>query len=175
MEKIYKPEIGWVFWAHLILILLVISPLLMIWTLMKTTGGIPIPILIILILVVVMSLLVVAKTLYTMDDEKLTVKGVFKTREIPYETVTKIISTNKGLELGEGLLVLSPDRIRILFGEEGKAAMSPREKPDALSTLRSKCPNAEYEEDLKAVKAKEEEAAAQESEPEEGSEEGSEE
>jgi hypothetical protein len=148
MEKIYKPEIGWVFWAHLILILLVITPLLTVWALMRNTGGIPIPIIVVLLIVVMISLLVVARTLYTMGIEKLTVSGAFKKREILYKEVTKIVSTNKGLEFGEGMLVLSPDRILIFCGEKSKTSISPKDKPDALKCLRSKCPNAVFEDEV---------------------------
>ncbi|MDR2698780.1 MAG: PH domain-containing protein [Candidatus Methanoplasma sp.] len=144
---------GWVFWAHLILILVVILPLMAVLMILGSPGGLLIPILLILLVVVIVSMLVVYKTMYIMDDEKITVQGVFKKREIPYGTVTKIINTDKGLPSGEGILVLSPDRIVILYGENVKVSLSPLDKPDALGALRSYCPNAEYEEDLKAEKA----------------------
>ena len=154
MEKIYKPNVGWVFWAHLILILIVIVPLLAVLMIVSSTKGLMIPVLLVLLAVVLLSMLVLYRTKYTMDYEKITVGGVFKKLEIPYRSVTRIVSTDKGLAGGAGMLVLSPDRIIIFFGENAKASISPRDKPDALSTLRSYCPNAEYAEDMKAGKEK---------------------
>ena len=155
MEKIYKPNVGWLFWAHLMLIFVILAILAILTFMGKSPSGVLIPILLILLIVVMVTLLVVARTMYTLDDEKVLVQGAFKKREIPYETVTKIVNTNKGL-VGEGMFVLSADRIAIFFGEEGKTSISPREKEDALETLRACCPNAEYQEDFKPVKEKEE-------------------
>ena len=158
MEKYYKPNIGLLFWVHLILILAVLIPILIILKFLGiATAILLIPTLLILLLIVVVSLLVVARTMYTMDDEKITIMGAFKKFDIPYETVTKIVDTNKGL-VGEGMFVLSADRLVIFFGEGGKASISPRDKPDALSVLKSYCPEAEFEEDLKVKKATEETA-----------------
>ncbi|MCL2295835.1 MAG: PH domain-containing protein [Methanomassiliicoccaceae archaeon] len=154
MERIYKPNIGPLFWVHLLLIL-VVAPILAVLTFMDITpAGLLIPIVLILLLLVVIALLVVARTMYTMDDEKITIQGAFKKREIPYESVTKIVNTDKGIA-GEGMLVLSADRIGIFFGEDGKATMSPRDKSEALDALRSYCPDAEYEEIFKPKKAEE--------------------
>ena len=155
MEKYYKPNIGPLFWAHLILILAVLMPVLIILKILGiATATLLIPVLLILLLVVIISLLVVAKTSYVVDDEKITIASAFKKIEIPCDTVTKIVDTNKGFA-GEGALVLSSDRIVIFFGENSKASMSPMEKPDALSTLRACCPEAEFEEDLKVKASKE--------------------
>ncbi|MCL2147945.1 MAG: PH domain-containing protein [Methanomassiliicoccaceae archaeon] len=160
MEKIYKPNIGWVFWAHLVLILVVIIPILTIWMIIGSTGGMLIPILLVLLVMVLLSLLVVAKTLYTLDDERILVQGAFKRYEVPYGSVTKIIDTDKGL-ISESMLVLSTDRIGILYGDDGKVSISPRDKQDALETLRSKCPGAEFEEDLKVKDEKGQKAGEQ--------------
>ncbi|MCL2031925.1 MAG: PH domain-containing protein [Methanomassiliicoccaceae archaeon] len=160
MEKIYKPNIGWIFWAHLILIILIVA-IFAIWTLVVgSTGGLLIPILAVFLLIVLVSLLVVAKTVYTLDDERILIRGALKTYDIPYGSVKKIISTNKGL-ISEGMFVLSTDRICIFYGEEGKVSISPIDKPDALSVLRSNCPGAEYEEDLKVKAEKEQKAEEQ--------------
>ncbi|MDR0508874.1 MAG: PH domain-containing protein [Candidatus Methanoplasma sp.] len=151
MEKVYKPNIGQLFWVHIILVL-VLAPILAILTFLGLSpAGVLIPIILILLLMVLVSLLVVAKTMYTMDDEKITVQGAFKKHEILYGSITKIVNTDKGAA-GEGMLVLSADRIGIFFGEDGKVSISPRDKLDALSVLTSKCPDAEYEVDFKAKK-----------------------
>ena len=154
MEKIYKPNIGQLFWVHLILILVVIIPILLILTLLDVSpAGVLIPILLILLLLVILALLVVARTVYAIGEENIVIQGAFKKYEISCGSVTKIVNTNKS-QFGEAMLVLSPDRIGIFFGEDSKVSISPRDKPDALGTLRSYCPNAEYEEDFKIVNAK---------------------
>jgi len=165
--EIYKPNIGWLFWAHLILILVVIIPILTILTFLGISpAGALIPILLVLLLIVIISLLVVAKTTYTLDDESMTIQGAFKKRDISYGSVMKIIDTNKGA-VGEGMFVLSSDRIGIFFGENEKVSISPRNKPDVLSALRAYCPGAEYEEDIKVKSAKADAAESEDAAAEE--------
>ena len=149
MEKTYKPNVGPLFWVHLILILVIIIPILIVLVILKKSPAlVSIPILLILLVIVLISLLVVAKTKYAMDDEKISIQTAFKKFDIPYGEVKTVVDTNKW-QAGEGMLVLSTDRIGIFFGEEGKASISPRDKPDAMSTLRSCCPEAEFTEDIK--------------------------
>jgi len=148
MEKTYKPNIGWLFWAHLILILVVLVPIMMVLTFVGVSPVAVLPVVVVLLLIVLISLFVIARTMYIMDDEKLVVHGAFKKYDIPYGSVKKIVDTNKFL-VSEGMLVLSQDRIGIFFGDDGKVSLSPRDKQDAIGTLRSYCPEAEFGEDFK--------------------------
>ena len=149
MEKSYKPNVGPLFWVHIILILVIIIPILIVLVILKKSPAlVSIPILVIVLLIVLISLLVLARTKYDLDDENIKIQTAFKKLDIPYGSVTSVVDTNKW-QAGEGMLVLSSDRIGILFGEGGKASISPRDKPDALETLRSCCPEAVFTEDLK--------------------------
>jgi len=144
----YKPNIGWIFWAQMILVLTVVMILIaciIIWF----THGILIPVLLILLVTVLLSLLVVALTSYTLDEDGMKIRTAFKKYDIQYATVTKVIDTDKGL-VNESMLVLSNDRIAVFFGESGKVSISPRKKQEMLDALKAHCPNAVFEEDLKS-------------------------
>jgi uncharacterized membrane protein YdbT with pleckstrin-like domain len=116
------------------------------------TSFVGIAVLVVLLVIVTYSLLALMKTSYAMDDDMIAVQNVFKKIEIPYDTVKKITNTNRYFA-NLDVFVLSMDRIEIAFGEsDGKVSISPRGKEDILAALREKCPDAEYEEAVKARK-----------------------
>jgi ABC-type transport system involved in Fe-S cluster assembly fused permease/ATPase subunit len=146
--EIYKPNIGWIFWAQMILVLAVIVPILIICVIVWFTHGILLPVLVPVLAIVILTLMVVALTSYTMDCNEMMIKGAFGKRSIQYSSVTKVVDTNKGM-INESMFVLSSDRVIIFYDESKKVSISPRNKSDALNVLRSHCPNAAFEEDLK--------------------------
>jgi hypothetical protein len=154
----YKPNIGWIFWFFLILVLAVMVVLIV--TMVGTWNMMPIKymreiIAVVLVIVLIpffISFLVLALTLYTVDENEIRISGAFGKRNIQYSAVTKITDTNKGV-INESMFVLSNERIVIFYETDKKVSISPRNKSEVLSILKEKCRSAEFEEDLKLDKA----------------------
>ena len=151
--EIYKPNIGGLFWVEMALLFAAIIAIAVLVMMKLTQAGVFIPVLLIILVLMLVSLLVLARTSYTIDDENIIIQGAFGKREKPLGSVTKIIDTNKG-----GVSILSAEKIILLFGEEEKVSISPREKAAALEVLKECCPDAIFEEDRKEKEAKDEAA-----------------
>jgi hypothetical protein len=153
----YKPNIGWIFWVYLILVLAVVVALalsmVITWNMMpiKFMREVIAVVLIIVLIPLIISLLVLTMTMYTLADNEIQVGGAFGKRNIQYATVKKVIDTNKFV-INEGMFVLSTDRIVIVYDTDKKVSISPRNKQDVLNILRTKCRSAESAEDLKLDK-----------------------
>jgi hypothetical protein len=154
MEMNYKPNVGWMFWFFPAVILMITPLMVAIAYANILKAVVTIPIILVMLAVVLIALMVVARTNYSLDDEKITVNGAFKTVEIPYGNVTKIVNIDTNAA-PKAEFMLSHDRIGIFYGENQSIAISPRKKADALSDLRSCCRYAAYGEDLKPVPAEE--------------------
>jgi len=161
--EIYKPNIGWIFWAILILILAVVLPLIIIFRIVameslhmtldtyRMVTSILIVVAAILLVIMLLSMLALLRTMYTLDDHEMKLSGIFGQRNIQYSAVTKVIDSNKFV-IDENMFVLSTERVVIVYGDK-KVSTAPRDKQDMLASLKTKCPNAGFEENLAVDKS----------------------
>jgi len=138
MNESYGSKIGFSFWSHLIVIVVISVPAI-IFIRSVTIAAILISVL--FSVIVLYFILLALRTRYTFDDEKLTIRNIIGKKEIPYRTVTKVVGSSKD-PFNYGIVVLSMDRIEIFHGKSGHALISPQNKEEALSILRQKCCNA---------------------------------
>jgi len=160
--EIYKPNIGWIFWAILILVFVIVLVIVifrivamesvnMTLETYRAVTAMLVVVAAILLVIMVLSMLALLRTMYTLDDNEMNLSGIFGQRNIQYSAVTKIIDSNKFV-IDENMFVLSNERIVIVYGDK-KVSTAPRDKQDMLAFLKTKCPNAGFEENLAVDKS----------------------
>jgi len=140
MEKSYTSKIGSSFWLHLIVMIVISVPVIV---LMRSVPVAAIIVSTFLFIIVLYFILLAVRTRYTFDDDKLTIRNIIGKKEIPYETVRKIVGSSED-PFNYGIVVLSMDRIEIFYGKNGYTLISPKEKQEVLRLLRMNCYNADY-------------------------------
>lgn len=141
----YKSKIGFSFWSHLLLVLVIITPV-MIFT--RSTIEVSVFASALLVLIVGYFALAAIMTKYTLESDRIVIRNAVSRYSIPYEKITKITDTDRNL-LNYGIVVLSMDRIGINWGNRRHTLISPKNKEEVINSLRARCHNAEYAEDLK--------------------------
>jgi Protein of unknown function (DUF1200). len=140
MNRTYKSKIGSSFWSHLILILVIAVPVII---LMRSATYAAILFSILFFAIILYFVLLALRTRYIFDDYKLTIRNIIGKKEIPYETVKKVVGSSKD-PFNYGIVVLSMDRIEIFHGKNGYTLISPKDKKEVLRLLRQNCYNADH-------------------------------
>jgi len=138
MNRSYRSKIGFSFWSHLIMIIVIAVPIII---LIRSATIAVILISALISAIILYFILLALRTRYIFDDEKLTIRNIIGKKEIPYRTVKKVIGSSKD-PFNYGIVVLSMDRIEILHGKNGHTLISPDNKQEVLDILRQKCCNA---------------------------------
>ena len=135
MKIVYRSKIGWIFGLYVLLLLTMTVNTVF----MKTTELVIIFSTLILIFVLYFALLLI-RTKYIFEDDKLVIRGIVSRREIPYDTVKRIVEDSKD-PINYRIVMLSMDRIGIYHGENGYTLISPKNKKEATRILKSRCSN----------------------------------
>ena len=139
MNKSYKSKIGSSFWSHLIIMLVIMVPVIIIMT---SVIILAIFFSALFSVIILYFILLALRTRYIFDDYKLTIRNIIGKKEIPYETVKKIVGSSKD-PFNYSIVVLSMDRIEIFHGKNGYTLISPQDKQEVLRLLRQNCYNAD--------------------------------
>ncbi|MDR1691178.1 MAG: PH domain-containing protein [Candidatus Methanoplasma sp.] len=151
MDNAYKPKIDGVFWSHAGVLIIVLAMVLAFMIYVQADTLLIVLLFSILLLASAYIVLIVKRTKYVLNDCGIIVQNAIIKHDIPYTEVKKITNTDRNL-INYGVFVLSLDRVGIEFGKIGHTLVSPADKQGFLTDLRSRCINADYEEDLRSKK-----------------------
>ena len=144
MPEVYRTSIGWPFWSHIAIILIIVIPVtIFTWGTIGTFFIIPIA-----ILILAYFMLAAVRTKYIFECDGLVIQNAISKKEIPYDSITKIVNTNRN-PFNYSIIVMSMDRVELRYGRSGDELISPKDKEEFIRSIRSRSPHALYENDLK--------------------------